>query len=150
MNFLNRFLFFCLGIFLGIILIVFSFQKRKDSISFNYFPNNRVKNYFLQSNIFFSEKAMCKIECFNLDTAFLDEYIMSSHVNFKKSKIRGHNDKQYFLSFSFPKSNVHEMSHLKFKKHNDSITLVDLFINLSLPLSPSSTALDHLHCEHCH
>ncbi len=104
----------------------------------------------LQSNIFFSEKAMCKIECFNLDTAFLDEYIMSSNVNFKKSKIRGHNDKQYFLSFSFPKSNVHEMSHLKFKKQNDSITLVDLFINLSMPLSPSSSDLDHLHCEHCH
>lgn len=150
MNFLNRFFFFCLGIFLGIILILFSFQKRKESISFNYFPNNRIKNYLLKSKIFLSRKAICKIECFNLDTAFLDEYIMSSNVNFKKSKIRGHNDKQYCLSFYFPNSNVNEMSHLQFKKHNDSITLVDLFINFDVPFSQASSHLDQLKCEHCH
>ena len=43
------------------------------------------------------------------------------------------------------------MSFLKFKKHNDSITLIDVFINLSVPFNDVSTHPGKLKldCEDC-
>ena len=152
MSFAKRFYFFSFGIFLGVIIIFLSLGDRIQKISFDYFPNNRIKKYLIQNPVFYSDKALCQINCMRLDTAFLDEYISNSNVDFSKSKIRGYDTKEYFLSFIFPKFGVKEMSFLKFKKHNDSITLIDVFINLGIPYNDTSThpGKSKLDCEDCY
>ena len=87
MPFFNRLSFFILGIIIGVLIIFISFQQRIDKLTFNYLPNNRVKNYLIKNNIFFSPKSLCKMSCFGLDTISLNEYISRGSIDFKKSKI---------------------------------------------------------------
>ena len=102
MNFFNRFSFFLIGILLGCVLILFSLQFRNQPLSFNYFPESRVKNFLIKNSGLFSSNALCKINCYNLDTLLLSSYIENSVVDFKKSKIRGYNPKVYYLSVDLP------------------------------------------------
>ena len=96
MNFLNRFYFFCFGILLGVLVLYFSIRTREIPLTFDYFPNSRVKKHLIQNKILFSKEIVCKMNCYNLDTAFLDQYILNSDVDFKKSKIRGHSIKTHY------------------------------------------------------
>ena len=68
MNFFNRFSFFLIGTLLGCVLILFSLQFRNQPLSFNYFPESRVKNFLIKNSGLFSSNALCKINCYNLDT----------------------------------------------------------------------------------
>ncbi len=149
MNIFNRFYFFSFGVFLGIVLIFFSLGERKETLSFNYFPNNRIKKHLKQNKVFFSKKAICKMTCLDLDTALLDNYISNSNVDFKKSKIRGYNDKIYWLSFNFSKRGIKEMSYLTFEKKGDSITLVDVFFNVAIPFKEVLGHPGLLKCQDC-
>ena len=84
MNFFNRFYFFLIGAMLGCVLLFFSFNLRDKPLSFNYFPDSRVKTYLIKNKILFSDKSLCKINCYNLDTLLLSNYIENSVVDFKK------------------------------------------------------------------
>jgi len=124
---------------------------RDKPLSFNYFPESRVKKYLLHNKILFSNKALCKISCYNLDTLLLPEYISHSVVEFKKSKIRGYNTKTYYLSLDLPliKNNFNETSYMVFETTLDSITLIDVFANLTIPFNQVSAHPSILHCAHC-
>ena len=150
MPFLNRFVFFSFGLILGVVIIVFSLSTRKDSLSFNYFPNSRIKNHLIKNQVFFSEKAICKMDCYNLDTVYLDKYISNSNVDFKKSKIRGYTDKVYYLTPNLKNKNIQELSFLKFEINSDSIKLVDMFLNLSTPFNQASGHPSKTHCPMCY
>ena len=121
MSFLNRFYFFFFGVLLGVFILFLSLSKREDKIKFNYFPNSRVKNYLTQNEILFTEKSSCKIDCYNLDTALIVEYILTSDVDFRKSQIRGTECKKYWLN-----NKTHKLN-LLFGDCNHSISLIDIF-----------------------
>ena len=149
MPFLNRFIFFSVGLILGVLIIFFSLSTRKDALSFNYFPNSRIKNYLIKNQVFFSAQAICKIDCYNLDTVSLDTYIANSNVDFKKSKIRGYKDKVYYLK---PKNNknIQDLSFFQFEINSDSIKLVDIFLNSGVPLSQASGHPAKMNCPMCY
>lgn len=151
MNFLHRFSFFLIGSLLGCFLILFSLQFRNKPLSFNYFPESRVKNFLIKNSGLFSSKALCKINCYNLDTLLLSSYIENSVVDFKKSKIRGYNPKVYYLSVDLPiqQDNFNEKSYMVFEISNDVVTLIDVFLNLDVPFSQVSSHPSVYHCPHC-
>ena len=97
MNFFNRLSIFFFGVFIGLIILILSLSLREKPLSFNYFPNHRVKNYFLKNTIIISEQAFCKMSCYNLDTMNLGNYILESKVDFQNSKIQGFVPKTYQL-----------------------------------------------------
>ena len=150
MGFLNRFYFFCFGILLGVILLLFSFQKRKDSLSFNYFPDSRIKNHLIKNKVFFSERSLCKMSCFDLDTCMLDEYISNGNIDFEKSEIRGYSNKTYYLSFSIEERNINKNSYLVFEKNIDFIKLVDVLLAFHSPSNQVETHPANFLCEDCY
>ena len=140
MNFLNRLYFFSFGVGFGLLILYFSLKIRDGAISFDYFPNSRVKKKIIQSEIVYSKKALCKIDCYSIDTLLIDKYIMLSNVDFKKSKVRGYIEKTYYLSLKIPDLNPDNI-YLVFHFANDMITLKDLHQDLEygdLQLSRSS------------
>ena len=151
MNFFNRFYFFLIGAILGCVLLFFSFSLRDKPLSFNYFPDSRVKTYLIKNKILFSDKSLCKINCYNLDTLLLSNYIENSVVDFKKSKIRGYNPKIYYLSInlSIKQDNFNETSYMVFEANHDVVTLIDVFVNLSVPFNQVSSHPSVYHCPHC-
>ena len=149
MPFFNRFLFFMVGIIIGFILIFFSLQYRKDKISFNYFPNSRVKNHFIKNDIMFSAKSLCKMNCFGLDTIMLNEYILHGNIDFKKSKIQGYTNKLYYLSFIDTTINIIEDSYLIFGVKSDSVELVDVVVNFDIKFNQFSEDSIKSLCHHC-
>jgi len=125
-------------------------KMRDKSFNFDYFPNSRIKKHLIQSQVFFSKKALCAINCNGLDTTLLDEYITNSNVDFKKSKIRGYTKKMYYLSFMFPHIGVQENSYLTFEKHADSIILTDLFLDVTIPFNEATSHPHWSNCDHCY
>ena len=97
MNFSDRFSLFFFGIFLGLLIVIISLQFRKDPISFNYFPGDRIKHYLIKNKINISEVAKCYFNCLDLDTLMLSKYILESKIIYAKSKIRGFKCKKYNL-----------------------------------------------------
>ena len=87
MSFLNRFSFFFIGVLFGLLILYISLKDREEPLSFNYFPNSRIKSKLMKSNILISEKALCKMMCLDLDTVLLNEHISNANVDFKTSEI---------------------------------------------------------------
>lgn len=151
MNFFNRFSFFFIGIILGCVLLFFSLQFRSKPLSFNYFPESRVKKFLIKNKIGFSDQALCKLNCYNLDLSLLDQYISSSVVDFKKSKIRGYNPKTYYLTIDLPfmQENFNETSYMIFETGSDTVQLVDIFLNLDMSFHQVSSHPSINHCPDC-
>ena len=141
MSFFNRLSFFIVGILLGICILIFSLTFREKNISFNYFPNSRIKNHLIENQIFFSKKSLCKIDCHNLDTMFLDSYIRDSYINFKKSQIRGYDTKEYHLK--------NKNGYLIFEMSSDSIKLVDIYLDLDASLNDEISSTIQNSCDGC-
>ena len=122
MPFFNRLLFFFCGIFLGVVILLLSLKNREAPISFNYFPNSRVKSFLVKNDILISKKALCQMNCFQLDTTLLDQYITNSKVDFQKSQIRGYNPKLYHLKQITPSG-----FYFQFAIHQDSVKLISVY-----------------------
>ena len=114
---------------LGVVIIFISLDMRSEPLSFDYFPNNRIKKYLINHELNLAETAMCKLECYNLDTIFLEQYISNSYVDFTLSKIRGYAVKTYYLSFNSGEQKNNQNIYFVFQKKDDLITLVDLIGN---------------------
>ena len=151
MNFFNRFSFFLIGALLGCGLILFSLKFRKKPLSFHYFPESRVKNFLVKNSGLFSRVALCKMNCYDLDTLSLSRYIENSVVDFKKSKIRGYNPKLYYLSMDLPiqQKNLNDKTYMVFEISNDVVTLIDVFSSLDTPFNEISSHPAMRHCQHC-
>ena len=118
MNLFHRFSFFFIVVFFGLGILFLSIKNREEPISFNYFPNNRVKNHLIKNDILISKKALCQIDCHKLDTGFLKQQISISKVDFKRSKTRSGNAKTYYL--------YSNQIDLIFKTFSDSIVLINI------------------------
>ena len=118
-----------IGMFLGLVIIFISLDMRREPLSFDYFPNNRIKKYLINHELHLSEIAICKLECYNLDALFLKKYISNSSVDFNLSKIRGYSVKNYYLSFNIVEQKNNQNIDFVFQKKDDLITLVDIISN---------------------
>ncbi len=143
MGFVKRFSFFFIGILFGCLILYVSLKGREEPLSFNYFPNSRVKSHLINSDILISKEALCKMNCINLDTTLLDHYILDGNIDFQKSEIRGHDVKTYYLFNEINKKRVH---YFKFRINGDRVELLDLFLT-SLPPNIDKHSLKN--CENC-
>jgi len=143
MGFLNRFSFYFIGILFGCFILYISLKGREQPISFNYFPNSRVKSHLINTDILISEEALCKVNCMNLDTLLLDQYILAGKIDFKKSEIRGYDVKTYYLLNEINKKDIY---CFKFQTNGHKLELVDLFITLP-PQSTDQSLFEN--CENC-
>ena len=139
MNFLNRFSIFSIGIIIGVFIIIISIKNRKETISFNYLPSDRIKSYLLKHDINYIDHSLCKLQLLKLDTLKIYSYIENSKVNFKKSKIRGYDCKIYYLI----NKNISDNSVLEFvfTKCDNTIILKNIIydVNSIQDLSIEST-----------
>ena len=83
--------------------------------------------------------------------SLLDQYISSSVVDFKKSKIRGYNPKTYYLTIDLPfmQDKFNETSYMIFETDSDTVQLVDIFLNLDMPFHQVSSHPSINHCPDC-
>ena len=139
MNFLNRFSIFSIGIIIGVFIIITSMKTRKETISFNYLPSDRIKSYLLKHDINYIDYSLCQLQLLKLDTLKIYSYIENSKVNFKKSKIRGYDCKIYYLI----NKNISDNSVLEFvfTKCDNTIILKNIIydVNSIQDLSIEST-----------
>ena len=150
MSFFNRFLIFFFGILFGCLILNLSFNFRGEPIRFNYLPNNRIKSNIIHGDVFFSSQALCKISCFNLDTLLLDDYLLDSNVDFKKSKIRGFSPKTYYLLWNEAQNIISQTIYFKFQILTDTISLVDIVVNPDSSLNDTSNNYNLLSCPNCY
>ena len=132
MSFSNRLFVFSIGMLLGLVIIWISLDMRSEPLSFDYFPNNRIKKYLINHELNLSETAICKLECYNLDTLFLGKYISNSSLDFNLSKIGGYEVKTYYLSFNSGEQKNNQNIYFVFQKTDDLIELVNLIGNDSI------------------
>ena len=97
MSFFNRFSIFFVGVAIGTFIIIISMNSRTTPISFNYFPNDRIKSNLIKNHIKFSDNSFCQLLALGLDSTYIYSYIKNSKVNFSKSKIRGYDCQEYAL-----------------------------------------------------
>ena len=79
----KRFLYYFIGFGLGIILTIILFVN-KDI--FGFLPSNRVLKDIQNSNILISDVEKEKLECMNIDEAFIFKMIENASVNFSNSQ----------------------------------------------------------------
>ena len=83
MSFLNRFSFFFIVVIHGVLVLYVYLKCIEEPLTFNYFPNSRIKSQLINSDVLISKKALCKIQCMHLDTIVLDHYISDGNIDIK-------------------------------------------------------------------
>lgn len=140
MSFFSRFSIFFFGALLGSFVLYVSLKHRTEPISFNYFPNSRIKSHLINSDILIAEELLCKINCVNLDPMSLAQYISDGNIDFKKSEIRGYDVKTYYLFNEINKKGIY---YFKFRTNGVVVELIDFFIS---PIPPD---IDNYWLENC-
>ncbi|WP_212113167.1 hypothetical protein [Candidatus Shikimatogenerans silvanidophilus] len=88
-NFLRRFFYFFLGIFIGIMIVFYLFGNRFFYNLNYYLPNERVLNNIKNKKIFILKKMLINKNKKKYYTEFfIKELLRKGKVNFKKSEIR--------------------------------------------------------------
>ena len=93
MTFLRRFLFYFIGVSLGVALSYAFFSDRP--YTFNYFPNQRVLSHLRNGSLSFTDTAFLKFKKIDIDTIHLVDLLTSGKVNFSNSD---KNKKKYYLT----------------------------------------------------
>ena len=115
--FIKRLGYYILGFSLGLVLLVFFFNKKNTSC--NYFPQKRVKNDLLKKKILINDTLLIK------DTIFIRKLIRQSKVNFRKSKLRRDSCKMYVVEGN-KKNNTYSITLNNCKK---SVVIQSIIIN---------------------
>lgn len=127
---------------------MFSLGNRKEMLSFNYFPDKRVKSFLTQSEVFFTDKSICKFNSIGLDTTLLNKYIMQSIIDFKSSQIRGFDNKKYYLSFHHKNDSINTLIYLIFEKNEAFVKLVNLkLVKSKGQFVPTTSMLNFNQCD---
>ncbi len=84
MGFLRRLRMFMVGIVLGLVLVVFLFNDRMDSLT-GWLPNSRVLLRLQLTEAAFTPEALCLLTCHGLDTSHVRTVKYQGDVRFKYS-----------------------------------------------------------------
>ena len=96
MEFAKRLVWYLFGALIGIIFVYAWFGDRKD-ISFNYFPNARVKGDIQKKIINYNNETLILLSENNLDSTDISKLIVDGDVIFKKSNTKLDSCKTYFI-----------------------------------------------------
>ena len=81
----TRFFFYFIGVSIGVLILSVSLRD----LNFPWLPESRVKNKLIKNTILILDSVSSKMLLYNLDKNNIDQYILQSNVNFKKSTING-------------------------------------------------------------
>ena len=81
----SRFLFYFIGFSIGVFILSISLRN----LNFPWFPESRVKNKLTKNTIIVLDSVGAKMSLYSLEKNNIDQYILQSDVNFKKSIING-------------------------------------------------------------
>ncbi len=96
MKFIHRLAYFSVGLFFGIIILMFFLGGKRASC--DYSPNARtLKNIRIKERVY-SEETMRFFQSNNLDTSFVDEILHDGKVHFGKSETDREPCNLYFVS----------------------------------------------------
>lgn len=84
MKFLRRLRYYLFGFLIGCGFVVFFFQGRLSVLT-SWLPGNRVLELLTLSEAHYSSEALCRLECFHLDTADVSLAKSEGDVRFKLS-----------------------------------------------------------------
>ena len=85
MTFGRRLRLFIFGVLMGSVFVFFVFNERLHILT-DWLPGNRVLAVLQKSEPLFTEKALCQLACFNLDTADVRIVKTNGNVRFKFSE----------------------------------------------------------------
>jgi hypothetical protein len=86
MKLINRFIYFFVGLSIGLIFLAFLFQKKNTK--FNYLPNSRVINDINSKKIHYSAELHTAFAKNKITTSKVQEIIKYGEVNFSKSNTK--------------------------------------------------------------
>jgi hypothetical protein len=86
MKLINRFIYFFVGLSIGLIFLAFLFQKKNTK--FNYLPNSRVINDINSKKIHYSPELHTAFAKNKITTSKVQEIIKYGEVNFSKSNTK--------------------------------------------------------------
>jgi len=86
MKLINRFIYFFVGLSIGLIFLAFLFQKKNTK--FNYLPNSRVINDINSKKIHYSSELHTAFAKNKITTSKVQEIIKYGKVNFSKSNTK--------------------------------------------------------------
>jgi len=100
----KRFIYFGIGLTLGIIFVFFVWDKKK--ITFDYLPSARVLKKIRLDTRLFSEDALQSMTTMNLDSTDIATILENGEVNFSKSKPRAEPCKTFVIEGSPKEKNI--------------------------------------------
>ena len=96
MGFLRRFVWYLLGVGLGILMVFFLFGDR--DIQCAYFPNDRVLYDFRKKEILIDEAQKRQMEERAIDSLSIDQMLWHGTVDFERSRVDLDSCKEYWIS----------------------------------------------------
>lgn len=87
MKFGRRLRLYIFGVLIGSVLVFFFFEGRLKSLT-NWMPNNRVLYRLQESPSTISDKALCQLNCFDLDTSAVRIIKTTGDVDFTNSQTK--------------------------------------------------------------
>lgn len=96
MKLIHRVGYFSIGLFFGIVILIFFLSGKKTSC--DYFPNARVLNNIRSKPRQFSEESLKFFQSNNLDTAEVAGILEEGDVDFGKSETHTEPCKRYFIT----------------------------------------------------
>lgn len=99
MKLIHRFVYYGLGFFFGIIILIFFLGGKRASCS--YFPNARVLSNIRSKDHAFSEYSLKTFQQNKIDTAIVNQIFESGDIDFGKSDTHRDSCNIYFISGNF-------------------------------------------------
>ena len=96
MKLIHRFGYFSIGLFFGIIILIFFLSGKRASC--DYSPNDRVLKNIRTKSRTFSPEALSYFQQNNIDTAKVSQILENGNVDFEKSNTQGDPCNIYVIS----------------------------------------------------
>lgn len=127
MTLFQRFKRYLLGFGLGIILVLFFFGNRGDSIK-GWLPNERVMKRLRETQLQLPDSLKCRLKCANLDSTSVKNLFEDGNVRFRRSETK-QEPKIYRVDFEQHSSPV----QLTFSCDDSTSTLIGIVgVNVAL------------------
>ncbi len=107
MNTIQRFGYFGVGLFFGIVILIFFLSGKRASC--NYGPNGRVLSNIQSKDREFSEESLLFFKEHNIDTSVVADILKSGDVDFSKSITHGDPCNVYYIAERKKEDNILEL-----------------------------------------
>jgi len=95
MAFLRRLLLYLVGVGLGSVLVYYMLLQDRDMGT--WLPKTVIKEKIMRAEWLWSEKTLCQLECFGVDSSIIRNWINTAEIDLSKSEVHDVECPNYFL-----------------------------------------------------